>query len=234
MNTIVSTDTMSWIYLTLVFLSLFFVVLFFGGEIRNVNYKVTTRSKWLPLQEKTTSFFFISLFNTLFVEEFFFFLFFFFKPGQAALVDVSVQFWKSDLTVVESLWSASSICLYSTSHSFEQSAVSFDAGWTTELVTKWFDGHRASFELKKKKKVALLLVPKHSVVINSLSYSLTVLVVCARAEANPFLNVRCSVLNVLSLSLVYEKWPFFQIVSFKSISVCPSCTRIDLFRALAL
>lgn len=65
----------------------------------------------------------ISLFNTLF-----FFVFLFFKPGQAALVNVSVQVWKSDLTVVESLWPASSICLYSTNHSFEQSAVSFEAG----------------------------------------------------------------------------------------------------------
>lgn len=94
----------------------------------------------------------ISLFNTLFIQDFFFIvLCIFFNLVKAALVDVSVQVWKSNLTVVEGLWSASSVSLYSTSHSLEQSAVSFEAGWTTELVTKSFEGHRASFKHTKKK-----------------------------------------------------------------------------------
>lgn len=69
----------------------------------------------------------ISLFNTS-VKEFVFFFLLYFKPGRAALVDVSVRVWKSDLTAAGSLWSALSICLYSTSHGSEQSAVSFEAG----------------------------------------------------------------------------------------------------------
>lgn len=60
---------------------------------------------------------------------------------------------------------------------------------------------------------------KRSRVVNSLSYSLTVFIVCARAEANvPPLNVRCSVLSVFFLSLVYEKWLF--VLSLEAISMC--------------
>lgn len=42
----------------------------------------------------------IALFKTLFIKEFFSFSF---KPGQAALIDVSVPVWKSDLTSRKSL-----------------------------------------------------------------------------------------------------------------------------------
>lgn len=143
----------------------------------------------------------ISLFNTLFINEFF--LFFFLNlvklPWSTSPPRSGNQTW-----LAESLWSASSFCLSSTSRSSEPSAVSFEAGSTAELV----DLKVTQISWSTKTKVAALLVMKRAAVVNSISYGLTVFIVCKGRGQRPSLNVRCSVLSVFFLSLVYEKWLF--------------------------
>lgn len=118
-----------------------------------------------------------ALFKTLFIKDFFLF---FFKPGQAALIDVFVPVWKSDLTSRKSL-----VCLVHLSLQYQPQfwAVSSEFWSRINRWTSLFEGHRALF-LSIKPKVAAWLVLKCSRVVNSLSYSLTVFIVCARAEAN--------------------------------------------------
>lgn len=133
LNTTVSSDVMNWIYLTLVFeeRSLQWSFFFLGGEIRNGNHKLTTRSKWLPLQEKT-AFFFSSAYLTycsLMNFSSFFFLNLVKLPWSTSPPRSGNHTWRA-----ESLWSALSFCLSSTSRSSEPSAVSFEAGPTAELA----------------------------------------------------------------------------------------------------
>lgn len=61
---------------------------------------MTTRSKMTSITRETHLFLLIARFKTLFIKEFFFFSF---KPGQAAVIDISVPVWKSDLTSRKSL-----------------------------------------------------------------------------------------------------------------------------------
>lgn len=175
-----NTVVMNWIYLTLVFLrnvvyNDFF--LFWKCVEINGNHNVTTRSKWLPLQEKTTSFFSSPYLKRCSLK---IFSLFFFKPGQAALIDVFVPVWKSDLTSRKSL-----VCVVHLSLQYQPQfwAVSSEFWSRINRWTSLFESHRALF-LSIKPKVAALLVLKCSRVVNSLSYSLTVFIVCARAEAN--------------------------------------------------
>lgn len=137
LNTTVSSDVMNWIYLTLVFVRnvVYNDLFFLGGEIRNGNHKLTTRSKWLPLQEKN-SFFFSSAYLTH--CSFMNFYFFFSKPGQAALVDVSFQVWESDLTSRKSL-----VCFVLLSFLYQPQfwAVSSEFWSRLDRWTSRFEGH---------------------------------------------------------------------------------------------
>lgn len=230
LNTMVSSDVMSWIYLTLVFArnvvynDLFFF--FLGGEIRNGNHKLTTRSKWLPLQEKT-AFFFSSAYLThcsfMNFSFFFFFLNLVKLPWSTSPSRSGNQTW-----LAESLWSALSFCLSSTSCSSEPSAVSFEAGSNAELV----DLKVTQISRSTKTKVAALLVLKRSTVVNSISYGLTVFIVCKGRGQRPSLNVRCSVLSVFFVSLVYEKWLFRFCLSNRHPYV--PCARVSTYSQLLL
>lgn len=148
LNTMVSSDVMNWIYLTLVFeeRSLQWSFFFLGGEIRNGNHKLTTRSKWLPLQEKT-AFFFSSAYLTH-CSLMNFSSFFFSKPGQAALVDVSSQVWESHLTSRKSL-----VCFILLSFQYQPQfwAVSSEFWSGPDRWTSRFEGHTDFLKHKNQK-----------------------------------------------------------------------------------